>query len=147
MPVDEASLLYGDNLAELIRKRQADLGHTTKNPIDLEFDYFQLDPGVAMGLRLQTQQRVLQKKWFLDEITDSSRQLGPTRISPAALQAQIDKWVKERRSYPKQNGEWNKEFVEIVYGEEQLKLPNKIGVWFRKHLMISGKRESIMMPG
>jgi len=132
MPVDEASLLYGDNLAELIRKRQADLGHTTKNPIDLEFDYFQLDPGVAMGIRLQTQQRVLQKKWFLDEITDSSRQLGPTRISPAALQAQIDKWVKEKSFYPKQNGEWNKKFVEKVYGEEQLKLPNKIGVWFRK---------------
>ena len=80
--IDEAST----NLKRDYSQKYADTVGGTRNPA--EVDFFELDPIKAMGSRLDRQARALQRKWFIDEVTDSGYGIGSifTRKGTSKLQ-------------------------------------------------------------
>ena len=81
------------------------------NPLDKPYEFFQTDPTVAMGMRWSRQNMALQKKWFIDEITDSVRVTGPmgtpfyqggVKVQPFKNELGVGKWVKKDPENPKQ---------------------------------------------
>lgn len=66
------------------------MGSPTSNPAELpyKFQFFQESPFLALGTRWSRQNLALQRKWFIDEITDSSGAIGPV------MDKGIGKWIK-----------------------------------------------------
>jgi hypothetical protein len=46
------------------------------NPLDKPYEFFQTDPSIAMGMRWSRQNLALQRKWYIDEVTDAPRVTG-----------------------------------------------------------------------
>ncbi len=117
----------GDEWEKLVHERNADVAdamsrhfrsHGRKpNPIDKEYEFFQTDPTVAMGMRWSRQNLALQRKWFIDEVTDAARVTGPMGWNPATKSRHfkeelgVGKWVKRDPDDP--NG-----WVERVMDED-----------------------------
>ena len=65
---------------EVMSKAMAEAAGSKKpNPMDIpyEFQFFQQKPTLALGERWSRQNKALQRRWFIDEITDASRATGP----------------------------------------------------------------------
>ena len=107
-PIDIAS----DNLKRDYLQKYQDRVGGTANPADVPF--FELDPIVAMGSRLDRQARALQRKWFVDEITDSGYVTGPmlTREMTSKL---ISNYQKARGSAFNDQGQLSDAFLDDVY--------------------------------
>jgi hypothetical protein len=85
-----------------------------KNPADVEF--FELDPIVAMGSRLDRQARALQRKWFIDEITDSGYGIG-SMLSRSMVSDLITNYNKSykgtRKAY--EDGKISRHFLDEIW--------------------------------
>jgi hypothetical protein len=100
----------GDEWEKLVHERNADVADAMsrhfrshgrkRNPLDKDYEFFQTDPTVAMGMRWSRQNLALQRKWFIDEITDAARVTGPMGWNPATKSRHfkeelgVGKWVK-----------------------------------------------------
>ena len=52
------------------------MGGSRPNPVDRPYEFFHGDPTIALGVRWGKHNSALQRKWFIDEITDASRTVG-----------------------------------------------------------------------
>ena len=52
------------------------MGGSRPNPVDRPYEFFHTDPTIALGVRWGKHNSALQRKWFIDEITDASRTVG-----------------------------------------------------------------------
>lgn len=133
--LEESSLEYQN----LLNKRKMDLNITTPNPVDVPF--FNRNPVVAMGSRLEAQSKALQRKWFINEISDVGYGIGP-QISRVQFNAAREAYVKEKgRGILGEDGkianmddfsDWmsdNAEEFGILTKEER-----KIGTWLRTEI-------------
>ena len=110
--IDEANLDHADAMSRHFRSHGR-----TRNPLDKDYEFFQTDPSVALGLRWTRQNLALQRKWFMDEVTDAARVTGPMGWNPATKsryfkeELGVGKWVKRDPDDP--NG-----WVERVMDED-----------------------------
>ena len=80
-----------------------------QNPLDKPYeqaptltkapDFFQESPFVALGMRWSRQNRAIQRKWFIDEITDNyPATIGKTTDNLYVPEKGIGKWVTQDES-------------------------------------------------
>ena len=109
-------------ISEINLGREADLGGRTPNPLDrpYEHQFFQEDPSIALGLRWSQHNKALQRKWFIDEVTDGYRTVGrqyhPGMFDPDFI-----------RSFPRKGVTW-----EDFMKQQPVKSEMSIGKWVRK---------------
>jgi len=109
-------------VSEINMGRQADLGGRTPNPLDRPYEnqFFQEDPGIALGLRWSQHNKALQRKWFIDEVTDGYRTVGkqyhPQMFNPEFI-----------KSFPREGVTW-----EQFMKQQPAKSEMSIGKWVRK---------------
>ena len=102
------------------------------NPVDMPF--FETNPMVAMGTRLSAQAKAAQRKWFLDEITDSGYGIG-TMFTRGMLDDIKSAFLKDRpgsKAFEETtDGKWKAtdEFQEYVQANTQWKPERNIGKW------------------
>ena len=125
MGIDEASAQFADDL----HARWVDSGAGSANPVDIP--YFQLDPIVAIGTRLAQQQKALQKKWFLDEITDNGYGIGPQFQREDLTRLMKDFRDKQGGQIHQEDGNWTIEFLDFVKVESPHKQELNIGKWLK----------------
>ena len=109
-------------ISEINMGRQADLGARTPNPLDrpYEYQFFQEDPSIALGLRWSQHNKSMQRKWFIDEITDGYRTVG-RQYAP-------EMWTPEFiRSFPRNGVTW-----EQFMKQQPVKSELSVGKWVRK---------------
>lgn len=125
---DEAEDYYRD----FYTKKYMDTPGGSPNPADIPF--FEKDPIVAMGTRLSAQAKAAQRKWFLDEITDSGYGIG-TMFTRGMLDDIKSAFYKERpgsKAFEETlDGKWQAtdEFQEYVQANTHWKPERKIGKW------------------
>ena len=106
------------------RGEEAALGAKTPNPLDrpYEHQFFQEDPTIALGLRWSKHNKALQRKWFIDEVTDgyltTGHQWDPKFFNP--------EWI--RAHFPRKDGLTYERFMR----EQPVKSPISMGTWVRK---------------
>jgi hypothetical protein len=102
--IDEVNRDHAEAMARHFRSHGR-----TPNPLDKPYEFFQTDPSIALGMRWSRQNLALQRKWFMDEITDATRVTGPMGWNPATKtiafkeELGVGKWVK---SDPDNPGQW-----------------------------------------
>ena len=109
-------------ISEINLGREADLGARTPNPLDRPYEnqFFQEDPTIALGLRWSQHNKSMQRKWFIDEITDGYRTVG-RQYAP-------EMWTPEFiKSFPRRGVTWE-EFMK----QQPVKSELAIGKWVRK---------------
>ena len=126
----EASKLFQDEYS----KMYAQYVGGSPNPIDVPF--FEANPIIAIGTRLDQQAKALQKKWFINEITD----MGP--LGPAYTGAQLENY---RAEYFKLTGKRamqdtkdTPEFIRWLDSVAPKKQPLNIGTWVRTRVDAKG---------
>ncbi len=109
-------------ISEINLGREADLGGRTPNPLDrpYEHQFFQEDPSIALGLRWSQHNKDIQRRWFIDEVTDGYRTVGrqyhPGMWDPDFI-----------RSFPRNGVTWD-QFMK----QQPVKSEMSIGKWVRK---------------
>ena len=102
--IDEVNRDHAEAMARHFRSHGR-----TRNPLDKDYEFFQTDPSIALGMRWSRQNLALQRKWFMDEITDAARVTGPMGWNPVTKtrafkeELGVGKWVK---SDPDNPGQW-----------------------------------------
>jgi len=78
-------------------------GTATRNPADIPYEntFFHTDPTIAIGQRWIDHSASMQKKWFLDEVTDTGRAFntakGTTEIKPFLG---VGRWMRKNPDDP-----------------------------------------------
>jgi len=118
-PIQKAS----DNLKRDYTQKYQDRIGMSPNPADVPF--FELDPIKAMGSRLDRQARALQRKWFVDEITDSAYVTGPM-INRAMTSKLISNYqrVNGRGSAFDDKGNLSRGFLDDVFDMSEGRIPD-----------------------
>jgi hypothetical protein len=133
MSSEEANIMLTKRLNEVWREK----GHGRDNPLTT---YFDLSPGLALGTRALVQAKAIQKKHFIDSITDSGYGIGPqiSRERLTELRAEFQQ-INNRPAYREvkdadgnKSWEMDEEFAEFAYDKTLHKGENEIGSWLRK---------------
>ena len=132
---------YNKEMAEAMARQAASLGRKP-NPLDKPYEqvpFFQESPYVALGMRWSRQNKAIQRKWFIDEITDGYRAtIGASKVSGNYVPDKgIGKWITK-------DPEDSANYLERVRTEEGYTTQNLQGSMdeFRKVEGIPAKYES-----
>ncbi len=146
----ESSLEANKLLTKRLNERWVEAGHGKDNPLDT---YWDLNPTLALSTRALTQAKALQKKFFIDSITDSGYGIGPqisrellSKLRQEHRQVLMDDLGVE--GYKRlTNEEISESLVDFVY--ERVKnneIPVKgefgVGVWLRS--AAEGKEKRVL---
>lgn len=136
---DDAEKLFRDNYT---KKYMDEIGGAS-NPADIPF--FETDPIVAIGSRLAAQAKSAQRKWFIDEITDSGYGVGTmfTREMFSDILKQFNRERGTGNAFVK-NAETGKreptpQFVQYVKENTNWKPERNIGLWIKTEKDSAGK--------
>jgi len=133
MSSEDANIMLTKRLNEVWREK----GHSRDNPLTTFFD---MSPGLALGTRALVQAKAIQKKHFIDSITDSGYGIGPqiSRERLTELKAEFHKLYNRPASKEVTDAEGNKswvmdeEFAQFSYDKTLHKGENEIGLWLRQ---------------
>ena len=67
---------HGADIFSVNEQKRGLMGGGESNPADLAFDLFHTDPIVALGTRWSNSLNAIQKKWYINELTDGPMQAG-----------------------------------------------------------------------
>jgi len=67
---------HGADIFSVNEQKRGLIGGGESNPADLAFDLFHTDPVVALGTRWSQSLNAIQKKWYINELTDGPMQAG-----------------------------------------------------------------------
>ena len=118
-------------------------GGRNPNPVDrlYEDQFFHEDPTVALGLRWARHNKALQRKWYIDEMTDARRAVGQKgkNFKP---ELGIGRWIKPD---PANKGSYLERYMDLN-GDYQWRAVDNIDDWavvkgFPKHSMEDEVRE------
>ena len=135
MSSEDANIMLTKRLNEVWREK----GHSRDNPLTTFFD---MSPGLALGTRALVQSKAIQKKHFIDSITDSGYGIGPqiSREQLTELKAEFNKLYNRPAYKEVTDAEGNKswvmdeEFAQFSYTNKKIlhRGENEIGSWLRK---------------
>ena len=127
-PFDEAEKQF----REFFSKEYMDNVGGTTNPIDIPF--LESDPIIAMGTRLSAQAKAAQRKWFLDEITDSGYGIGPMfNLDELKYNFQVENpGLKPFKTNSDGTFGPNPKFLQFVKDSAPNKAERNIGLWLKK---------------
>ena len=128
------------------------------NPAELayKFQFFEESPVMALGTRWSRQNLALQRKWFIDEITDGSRAVGPMvtnqmlRNAEDTLRATGDykRWDPATRTWEEGNIPWSHiqdEALADAHDLGMMKGEKGIGRWIKRVPGTAGKDEQLLV--
>lgn len=128
----DASKLFEDEYSKVY----SEVVGGAPNPVDAPF--FETNPILAMGSRLDQQAKALQKKWFINEITDTGP-LGPV-YSANQLADYRAAFLNETGQQAMSEGKDTPEFVRWLSNNTPKKQPLNIGTWVRERVGDDGKK-------
>ena len=134
------------------------MGSPTPNPAELayKFQFFHESPFLALGTRWSRQNLALQRKWFIDEITDGSRAVGPMVTNQMIRQAEDNlratglykRWDPGTRTMVDGNPPWSDvqdEVLELAWEHGRWKGEKGIGRWIKRVPGTAGKDEQLLV--
>ena len=137
-----------DSVTQVNRAMAQAMGDPTPNPAELayKFQFFHESPFLALGTRWSRQNLALQRKWFIDEITDGSRAVGPmvnNSMIRNAEQSLIDTGLY-KDNYPPWSDVQDKA-LEMAKKEGRIKQEKGIGKWIRRVPGTEGRGEQLQV--
>ena len=147
-----------DSVTDVNRAMAQAMGDPTPNPAELayKFQFFHESPFLALGTRWSRQNLALQRKWFIDEITDGSRAVGPmvnNSMIRNAEQSLIDtglykRWDPMARGWVDSSPPWSDvqdKALEMAKKEGRIKQEKGIGKWVRRVPGTEGRGEQLQV--